>query len=245
MFVEIARLLIVLLSTGAGYAIASSSAPDGSPTAVLGAVLGALFGYVLGGAAARALRRGMGRVEATVERTPPAQLLGGGFGAALLGGLSLLLGIPAVVLLPARPMVGVVAIAAAMPVAALAALLRPALLCLALAAALLGVGRAELPAADPLLPARAASLAGSVVAITGQVGRPGTGLHPLRGQNNVQGASDAGLIPMFYPDYQPVDRPATWERFERAYLLVVPLFALHPGGGGVSLGEALRRIRDL
>src|SRR5277367_4554115 len=33
--------------------------------------------------------------------------------------------------------------------------------------------------------------------ITGQVGRPGTGLHPLRGQNNVQGASDAGLIPMF------------------------------------------------
>ncbi len=38
--------------------------------------------------------------------------------------------------------------------------------------------------------------------ITGQVGRPGTGLHPLRGQNNVQGASDAGLIPMFFPDYQ-------------------------------------------
>ncbi len=40
--------------------------------------------------------------------------------------------------------------------------------------------------------------------ITGQIGRPGTGLHPLRGQNNVQGASDAGLIPMFYPDYRPV-----------------------------------------
>src|SRR6201997_3544418 len=53
--------------------------------------------------------------------------------------------------------------------------------------------------------------------ITGQVGRPGTGLHPLRGQNNVQGASDAGLIPMFYPDYQPVDRPAVWERFEHAW----------------------------
>ena len=35
--------------------------------------------------------------------------------------------------------------------------------------------------------------------ITGQIGRPGTGLHPLRGQNNVQGASDAGLIPMVYP----------------------------------------------
>ena len=41
--------------------------------------------------------------------------------------------------------------------------------------------------------------------VTGQIGRPGTGLHPLRGQNNVQGASDAGLIPMFYPDYQPVE----------------------------------------
>src|SRR3546814_4392615 len=38
--------------------------------------------------------------------------------------------------------------------------------------------------------------------ITGQIGRPGTGLHPLRGQNNVQGASDAGLIPMVYPDYK-------------------------------------------
>ena len=38
--------------------------------------------------------------------------------------------------------------------------------------------------------------------VTGQIGRPGTGLHPLRGQNNVQGASDAGLIPMVYPDYQ-------------------------------------------
>jgi len=40
--------------------------------------------------------------------------------------------------------------------------------------------------------------------MTGNVGRPGTGLHPLRGQNNVQGASDAGLVPMFLPDYQSV-----------------------------------------
>ena len=44
----------------------------------------------------------------------------------------------------------------------------------------------------------------SLALMTGQVGRPGTGLHPLRGQNNVQGASDAGLIPMFLPDYQTV-----------------------------------------
>ena len=44
----------------------------------------------------------------------------------------------------------------------------------------------------------------SLALMCGHVGRPGTGLHPLRGQNNVQGASDAGLIPMFLPDYQSV-----------------------------------------
>ena len=45
----------------------------------------------------------------------------------------------------------------------------------------------------------------SLSMITGQVGRPGTGLHPLRGQNNVQGASDAGLIPFVFPDYKSVE----------------------------------------
>ena len=50
--------------------------------------------------------------------------------------------------------------------------------------------------------------------ITGQIGRPGTGLHPLRGQNNVQGASDVGLIPMMYPDYQPVGDAAVREKLE-------------------------------
>ncbi len=53
--------------------------------------------------------------------------------------------------------------------------------------------------------------------ITGQVGRPGTGLHPLRGQNNVQGASDAGLIPMMFPDYQPVDSADVRRRFEDSW----------------------------
>jgi formate dehydrogenase major subunit len=57
----------------------------------------------------------------------------------------------------------------------------------------------------------------ALCSITGQVGRPGTGLHPLRGQNNVQGASDAGLIPMFYPDYQGVTGDATRLRFEQAW----------------------------
>jgi formate dehydrogenase major subunit len=50
--------------------------------------------------------------------------------------------------------------------------------------------------------------------MTGQVGRPGTGLHPLRGQNNVQGASDSGLIPIVFPDYQFVDDAASRSRFE-------------------------------
>ena len=53
--------------------------------------------------------------------------------------------------------------------------------------------------------------------VTGQIGRPGTGLHPLRGQNNVQGASDSGLIPMVYPDYQRVDSPAVQKRFEKLW----------------------------
>jgi formate dehydrogenase major subunit len=57
----------------------------------------------------------------------------------------------------------------------------------------------------------------SLVLMTGQVGRPGTGLHPLRGQNNVQGASDAGLIPMVLPDYQSVKDPMIRARFEAAW----------------------------
>jgi formate dehydrogenase major subunit len=55
--------------------------------------------------------------------------------------------------------------------------------------------------------------------MTGQIGRPGTGLHPLRGQNNVQGASDAGLIPMMLPDYQHVSKPDVRAKFEQAWQL--------------------------
>lgn len=57
----------------------------------------------------------------------------------------------------------------------------------------------------------------SLCLLTGNVGRPGTGLHPLRGQNNVQGASDAGLIPMVYPDYQSVSNPEIRQKFEAAW----------------------------
>jgi formate dehydrogenase major subunit len=75
--------------------------------------------------------------------------------------------------------------------------------------------------------------------ITGQIGRAGTGLHPLRGQNNVQGASDAGLIPMVYPDYQSVADPeirAKFESFwnkaldpERGLTVVEIMNAIHAG----------------
>ena len=51
----------------------------------------------------------------------------------------------------------------------------------------------------------------------GQIGRPGTGLHPLRGQNNVQGASDAGLIPMFYPDYEDVANADVRRKYEKLW----------------------------
>ena len=53
--------------------------------------------------------------------------------------------------------------------------------------------------------------------MTGNIGRPGTGLHPLRGQNNVQGASDAGLIPGAYPGYQDVNCPEARAKFEEAW----------------------------
>jgi formate dehydrogenase major subunit len=54
----------------------------------------------------------------------------------------------------------------------------------------------------------------ALCAVTGQIGKPGSGLHPLRGQNNVQGASDAGLIPMMFPNYQRVDNAGAHAWFE-------------------------------
>jgi formate dehydrogenase major subunit len=54
----------------------------------------------------------------------------------------------------------------------------------------------------------------ALASVTGQIGKPGSGLHPLRGQNNVQGASDAGLIPMMFPDYRRVDNAEAHAWFE-------------------------------
>jgi formate dehydrogenase major subunit len=75
--------------------------------------------------------------------------------------------------------------------------------------------------------------------MTGQIGRPGTGLHPLRGQNNVQGASDAGLIPMMLPDYQHVDEPAVRQRFETAWQLATGTLDAKPG---LTVVEVMRAI---
>ncbi|NSX15213.1 formate dehydrogenase subunit alpha [Cupriavidus taiwanensis] len=74
--------------------------------------------------------------------------------------------------------------------------------------------------------------------MTGQIGRPGTGLHPLRGQNNVQGASDAGLIPMMYPDYRRVDDPLAIASFEA--LWGMPLDR-QPGLTVVEVMQAIER----
>jgi formate dehydrogenase major subunit len=81
----------------------------------------------------------------------------------------------------------------------------------------------------------------SLALMCGQVGRPGTGLHPLRGQNNVQGASDAGLIPMFLPDYQSVTDDGVRSAFneiwhsesiapEKGLTVTEIMDAIHDGG---------------
>jgi formate dehydrogenase major subunit len=89
----------------------------------------------------------------------------------------------------------------------------------------------------------------SLALMCGQTGRPGTGLHPLRGQNNVQGASDAGLIPMVFPDYASVANSEIRARFEALWgmpldpapgLTVVEIIdAIHRGdiAGMYILGE--------
>jgi formate dehydrogenase major subunit len=77
--------------------------------------------------------------------------------------------------------------------------------------------------------------------MTGQIGRPGTGLHPLRGQNNVQGASDAGLIPMMYPDYQPVSSPVARARFEQAWQLAPGTLDDKPG---LTVVEVMHQIKE-
>lgn len=53
--------------------------------------------------------------------------------------------------------------------------------------------------------------------LTGNIGRPGTGVNPLRGQNNVQGACDMGALPVVYTAYQQVTNDAVREKYEKAW----------------------------
>jgi formate dehydrogenase major subunit len=62
----------------------------------------------------------------------------------------------------------------------------------------------------------------NLLLITGNYMRPGTGAYPLRGHNNVQGASDHGALPNFLPGYQKVDYPEVRERFEASWKVTLP-----------------------
>jgi predicted molibdopterin-dependent oxidoreductase YjgC len=57
----------------------------------------------------------------------------------------------------------------------------------------------------------------NLVLMTGHIGREGTGINPMRGQNNVQGAGDCGALPNNYPGFQPVTDPANQEKFKKLY----------------------------
>ena len=74
--------------------------------------------------------------------------------------------------------------------------------------------------------------------VTGQIGRPGTGLHPLRGQNNVQGASDVGLIPMVFPDYQSVEDPVIRGKYEAFWKVELP------PKSGLTVVEIMHAIKE-
>ncbi len=78
----------------------------------------------------------------------------------------------------------------------------------------------------------------NLVLMTGHLGKPATGMNPLRGQNNVQGANDAGATPMFYPGYQRVDDPDVRAKYEKSWgvsLSPVP---------GLNLNEMMKTVGE-
>ncbi len=87
----------------------------------------------------------------------------------------------------------------------------------------------------------------SLALMTGQVGRPGAGLHPLRGQNNVQGASDAGLIPMFLPDMQTVTDDGVRSRFAEVWARDLATDAINEpllAQKGLTVTEIMDAVHD-
>ena len=78
----------------------------------------------------------------------------------------------------------------------------------------------------------------NLVLMTGHLGKPSTGMNPLRGQNNVQGANDAGATPMFYPGYQRVDDPEVRAKYEKSW--GVPLSPVP----GLNLNEMMKTVGE-
>lgn len=62
----------------------------------------------------------------------------------------------------------------------------------------------------------------NIAMVTGNFGRPGTGVNPLRGQNNVQGACDMGATPGDFPGYQKITNPEVMARYEKAWGVELP-----------------------
>jgi formate dehydrogenase alpha subunit len=75
----------------------------------------------------------------------------------------------------------------------------------------------------------------NLVLAAGQIGRPGTGINPLRGQNNVQGACDMGALPDVFPGYQQVRDPGARAKFERAWGCALPS---NPGLTSLAMQKA-------
>ena len=78
----------------------------------------------------------------------------------------------------------------------------------------------------------------NLVLMTGHLGRRSAGLNPLRGQNNVQGANDAGATPVFYPGYQPAADAAVRAKYERSWGVSLPATP------GLNLNEMMKRVGD-
>jgi len=78
----------------------------------------------------------------------------------------------------------------------------------------------------------------NLVLMTGHLGKPSSGLNPLRGQNNVQGANDAGAAPIFYPGYQRADDPEVRAKYERSWGCALP------DEPGLNLNEMMKLAGD-
>lgn len=78
----------------------------------------------------------------------------------------------------------------------------------------------------------------NLVLMTGHLGRPSTGMNPLRGQNNVQGANDSGATPVFYPGYQWANDPEVLKKYEKAWGVELPK------GTGLNLNQMMKTVGD-